>query len=107
LPAPQSTFAAEQQKALLAQQAREQLDPRVMSELPFRTGTDYIDGRRGHLYVVEVAKGSRSVRRVTNDERDYFAPAWSGDGQFAVVGSQARCDVDQLFCGAVFGADSA
>jgi dipeptidyl aminopeptidase/acylaminoacyl peptidase len=81
LPPPPTTFIAEQQKALLAHLAGQDVDPRVMSELPFRSGTDYIDGRRGHIYIVEVAKGSSSVRRVTNDERDYFAPAWNSDGQ--------------------------
>ncbi|MCX6015820.1 MAG: S9 family peptidase [Chloroflexales bacterium] len=80
LPAPPTMFFAEQQKAFLAHQAGQAVDPRVMNELPFRTGTDYIDGRRSHIYLVEVAKGPSSVRRVTKDKRDYFAPAWSHDG---------------------------
>ena len=71
----------EQAAARTAQAAKERIDPRVITELPFRTGTEYIDGKRGHLYVVTVAVGASSLRRVTTDDRDYGAPSWSSDSQ--------------------------
>ena len=79
--APQSAFEAEQRKAQHTHDQKQRIDPRVINELPFRTGTDYIEGRRGHLYVLEVAKGQSSITRVTTDARDYGTPSWSRDGQ--------------------------
>ncbi len=76
-----SALEREHASARTAQRAKERIDPRVITELPFRTGTEYIDGKRGHLYVISVATGAASLRRVTTDERDYSAPTWSADGQ--------------------------
>ncbi len=79
--APQSAFEAEQRKAQQTHDQKQRIDPRVINELPFRTGTDYIEGRRGHIYVLEVARGQSSIKRVTTDERDYGTPCWGPDGQ--------------------------
>jgi len=79
--APANAFEAEQQQALKKHTDALRIDPRVINELPFRTGTDYIEGRRGHLYVVDVAQGRSSLKRVTADARDYGTPCWGPDGQ--------------------------
>lgn len=71
----------EQAAARVAQATKDHVDPRVISELPFRTGTEYIDDKRGHLYLVDVAVGASSLQRITHDERDYRSPSWSADGQ--------------------------
>lgn len=98
-PPPPTAFAADQAKATKEQRARDAIDPRVIGELPFRTGTDYINGRRGHLYIVEVAKGSSSQRRITDDARDYWAPAWAPDGQSLWSTAKQHPDTTQYFVG--------
>lgn len=76
-----TAFEREQAAARAVQAGKDRIDPRVITELPFRTGTDYIDGKRAHLYLVDVAVGSASIRRVTVDDRDYRSPSWSADGR--------------------------
>lgn len=49
-------------------------DPRVVDRLKYRTGTSYLDGRRSHIYVVEVETGD--VERITDGEKDFTNPEW-------------------------------
>ncbi len=73
----------------------EEPDPRVIDRMVYRAGTEYLDGRRSHVYVIDVATALESsetddpdgdaITRLTGaDElpadRDYVAPAW-GDGE--------------------------
>lgn len=88
--APTSKFEADQQKATKEYAAQQRIDPRVIDELPFRTGTDYIEGRRGQLYVVDVHHGARSLKRITDDQRDYGVPTWAADG--SAVYAEAKRD---------------
>lgn len=98
-PTPTTAFAADQAKATKEQHARDAVDPRVIGELPFRTGTDYINGRRGQLYIVEVAKGRSSQRRISDDARDYWAPAWSPDGASLWSTAKQSPETTQYFVG--------
>jgi dipeptidyl aminopeptidase/acylaminoacyl peptidase len=75
---------------------REPPDPRVIDRLVFRTGTDYFDGTRSHLYVVDLA--ADAVERLTRDgadgaenhqappiesdgRRDFETPEWGADSE--------------------------
>lgn len=89
-PAPTSKFEADQQKAAKDYAAQQRIDPRIIDELPFRTGTDYIEGRRGQLYVVDVNRGASSLKRITDDQRDYGVPTWAVDG--SAVYAEAKRD---------------
>jgi dipeptidyl aminopeptidase/acylaminoacyl peptidase len=51
---------------------REPPDPRVIDRLVFRTGTNYFDGTRSHLYVVDL--DDDSVRRLTRGGGDEALP---------------------------------
>ncbi|MFN4292746.1 MAG: S9 family peptidase [Thermoflexales bacterium] len=64
------------------------LDPRVVSRVPYRTGTTFIEDRYAHIYVVDVPaslaefKAGRAFRLTPNDSLANFAPpAWSADGK--------------------------
>ena len=59
-------------------------DPRVHDTIPYRTGVDYMSGRRSHAYVVNVADARNQVSkpvRLTDGDRDYSAPVWAPDGR--------------------------
>lgn len=101
-PMPDATpLEREQAAARVAQAAKQHVDPRVIGELPFRTGTDYIDEKRGHLSVVTVAAGAASLVRVTHDERDYRSPSWSADGRTLYAAAKADPAGTDYFVGSV------
>ena len=54
--------------------------PLVITRLQFkRDGVGYLDERRSHLYILEVATGD--TRQITNGPYDDSEPAWSPDGR--------------------------
>ncbi|BCX05624.1 MAG: peptidase S9 [Candidatus Roseilinea sp.] len=64
------------------------LDPRVISRVPYRTGTTFIEDRYAHIYVVDVPasfvepNSTKAFRLTPNDTVANFAPpAWSADGK--------------------------
>ena len=64
------------------------LDPRLVSQVPYRTGTTYIEDRRAHIFVVDVPasfaepSAARPRRLTPNDSTaDFGAPRWSADGR--------------------------
>ncbi|NGM68880.1 S9 family peptidase [Natronolimnobius sp. AArcel1] len=64
----------------------EESDPRVIDRPIYRAGTEYFDGRRSHVYVLDLEtalEGSAdddAVTRLTHGDRDHITPTW-GDGK--------------------------
>ncbi len=63
-------------------------DPRVISRVPYRTGTTFIEDRYAHIYVVDVPaslaefKAGQAFRLTPNESLAHFAPpVWSADGK--------------------------
>ncbi len=72
----------------------DRLDPRVITRLPYRTGTTFLEDKFRHLYVVDApaAPGEGELpkpRRVTDGELSFEGPAWSADGQ-SLLGAASR-----------------
>ncbi|MCL6510101.1 MAG: S9 family peptidase [Anaerolineae bacterium] len=64
------------------------LDPRVVSRVPYRTGTTFIEDRYTHIYVTEVPASfaepnqAQAIRLTPNDGAANFgAPTWSADSR--------------------------
>ncbi|AGB35926.1 S9 family peptidase [Natronococcus occultus] len=68
-------------------------DPRVIDRMIYRAGTEYVDGRRSHVYVLEVeaalegavdpADGDdtgAAITRLTDGDDDYVGPTWGDAG---------------------------
>lgn len=98
-PVTKTAFEREQAAARTVQSAKERIDPRVISELPFRTGTEYVDGKRGHIYTLDVALGAPSLQRVTHDERDYTAATWSAGGTALYAICKSNPETTDYFIG--------
>lgn len=64
-------------------------DPRIVQRLPYRTGTSYISDHFQQIYVIPAAespdKEANKPRRLTNEDADHNAPAWTPDGQFILT----------------------
>ncbi|MFC4540729.1 S9 family peptidase [Halosolutus amylolyticus] len=77
---------------------REEPDPRVIDRLVYRADTEYFDGRRSHVYTIDVESAldgdvatdpeDAAVTRLTDGDADHVAPAW-GDGETVYYASKA------------------
>ncbi|WP_114577987.1 S9 family peptidase [Saliphagus sp. LR7] len=64
---------------------REPPDPRVIDRTVYRAHREYADGRRRHVYVVDVEAAldddrKEAITRITDGDRDYAAPTWGDSG---------------------------
>ncbi len=57
---PKDAFEAKQRREAEEHEEKERFDPRVVRRQPYRAGTDYLDDRRTHIYVIP------SPRRLPN-----------------------------------------
>ena len=60
---------------------RETPDPRVIDRTVYRSGQQYFDGARSHVYVAHVGEGLASaeavdIERVTDGDTDFGSPEW-------------------------------
>lgn len=70
--------------------------PWVIDRLQFKEDEiGYLDRRRTHLYVCEVA--SRKTVQVTSGDYDDSQPAWSPDGKFLAFASNRTPDADRNY----------
>jgi dipeptidyl aminopeptidase/acylaminoacyl peptidase len=68
-------------------------DPRVIDRMIYRAGTEYFDGRRNHVYVLNVdaalegdgastngdGNAGEAITRLTDGDADHVAPTWGDD----------------------------
>lgn len=73
---------------------REAPDPRVIDRTVYRTKGGYFDGRRTHVYVLDLA--DETVERITDGEDDFSGPAW-GDGDTLYFARSAGDDPDDCY----------
>ncbi len=62
----------------------EEPDPRVIDRMIYRAATRYFDGKRSHVYVLDVEEAlageyGDGLERLTDGDADYVAPAWGDD----------------------------
>ncbi len=57
-------------------------DPRIVTRIPYRTGTNYLDDRFTQVCVMAVNDDSAKPRRLTSIDADHNPPQWSPDGQY-------------------------
>jgi dipeptidyl aminopeptidase/acylaminoacyl peptidase len=73
-------------------------DPRVLRQLPYRTGTSYLDDRFAQVYVVDVPAPDAppaKARRLTNENVNHQPPQWSPDGRYLYTGRAEDPDADE------------
>lgn len=72
-------------------------DPRVIDRKVYRAGQSYLDGRRSHVYTVDLdAEGEGeddSVERLTDGDYDHTSPEW-GDADTLYYGAKQTDDPD-------------
>jgi dipeptidyl aminopeptidase/acylaminoacyl peptidase len=99
-PPPASAIEAKHRKELKEDKEQKKTDPRVITRLPYRTGTEYYDDRFSHIYVVD-ADGDGKPYRVTDGDLNFNSISWTKDGAAIISQQSRRPDYDPWFYQAV------
>lgn len=84
------------------EKAADRFDPRVLTRIPYRTGTTYLEDKFRHLYVAgaPAAPGQGDLPkpiRVTDGEQSYEGPVWSADGKSLLSATTRDPEAGNLF----------
>ncbi len=91
-PSPASALEAKQKKEREEEKEKAKRDPRVITRLPYRAGTEYYDDRFSHIYVMDVkASGEDAGKpyRLTDGDLNFGSISWARDGSF-IISTQSR-----------------
>jgi dipeptidyl aminopeptidase/acylaminoacyl peptidase len=91
------TKRAAEQRAYAEEQRN---DPRVVTKLPYRSGTSFFDDRRRHIYLLDLPADdtpSAPARRITDGDLHYAPPAWLPDGSALLTTATRDPEADSLF----------
>lgn len=100
-PEPEDEWARDQATARRDHEEERRFDPRVLTRLPYRSGTEFFDDRRNHIYVLDVPDGDEEAgpppRRLTDGDLHYGPPAWMPDGRSLLTTATRDPEADALF----------
>lgn len=98
---PASAWEARRAQEQRAYDEERRADPRVITRLPYRSGTSFFDERRRHVYLIDVPAGDiealPSPRRITDGDLHYGPPAWMPDGASLLTTATRDPEADSLF----------
>lgn len=99
---PGDALEARHRKEATEHKEKLKADPRVITRLPYRTGTEFLDDRFTHLYVIDVpaadaAEPAPKPQRVTEGDRNFSEITWAGDGRSLISALSHDPDYDPGF----------
>lgn len=100
-PPPADPWEVRRAKEQRQRDEERRVDPRVITRLPYRSGTSFFDDRRRHVYLAEVPAGDVEApppaRRITDGDLHYGPPTWMPDGQSLLTTATRDPEADSLF----------
>lgn len=100
-PEPADAWEAKRAKEQRQHEEARRNDPRVVTRLPYRSGTSFFDDRRRHVYLVEVPADDDAPppqpRRLTDGDLHYGPPTWMPDGKSLLTTATRDPEADSLF----------
>lgn len=103
-PAPKDAWDLKRDKEQKQHDEELRLDPRIVSRVPYRTGTTFIEDRYTHIYLADVPasfaepNGSKPRRITPNDSTANFnGVQWSVDGKAIYSATSRDPDSGELF----------
>ncbi len=98
-PPPSDKLEAEQREARKERDEQKRWDPRVVSRLPYRVGTNFLDDRYTQIYVMPVAERlegkEAKPRRLTSVDANHEQPQWTPDGKYILTARMAKPGDDE------------
>ena len=95
-PPPKDELEGKVRKVEQEHEEESRVDPRVYRGLPFKTGTNFVEDRYMHIFVVEVDDPEANPRRLTDGNADFSQPRWSPNGRFLWSTSTRRPTQDRF-----------
>jgi dipeptidyl aminopeptidase/acylaminoacyl peptidase len=96
---PVDKLESEQREARKERDEQKRWDPRIVSRIPYRTGTSFLDDRFTQIYVIPVAEGlegkDAKPRRLTSTDANHEQPQWTPDGQYLLTARMAKPGDDE------------
>jgi dipeptidyl aminopeptidase/acylaminoacyl peptidase len=86
---PASALEAKHRKEWKEEEDRRKADPRVITRFPYRTGTEFLDDRFSHIYVMDVGDEPGKPYRLTEGEMNFDHISWTKDGRY-LLSTQSR-----------------
>ncbi len=81
-------LVAQQQAERRQQEEIDRWDPRIVTRVPYREGTTYLDDRFTQVFIISINDENAKPQRLTDLDANYAAPRWTTDSQ-AVITSRA------------------
>lgn len=88
---PSNELEAKHRKEIKEDEEKKKIDPRIITKLPYRTGTEYSDDRYAHIYVMDVPKTDEKIKpyRLTDGDFHFNEISWTRDGS-AIISTQTN-----------------
>ncbi len=97
---PADAWEAKRAKEQREHDEERRIDPRVITRLPYRSGTSFFDERRRHIYLIDLPEPDEPApppRRITDGDLHYGPPAWMPDGASLLTTATRDPEADSLF----------
>lgn len=98
-PKPQDKLEGKHRKERKDFEETKRWDPRVVSRIPYRTGTSFLTDHFTQIYVMPVAEGlpreEAKPRRLTSVNADHNPPQWTPDGSYLLTARMGNPDGDE------------
>ncbi len=96
---PTNEFEAKQRAERKEYEEKKRWDPRISEQIPYRTGTAFLDDRYAQIYVTpaHADPGDSNVkpRRLTDIDAHHSDPVWTPDGKFILTARAAEPESDE------------
>jgi dipeptidyl aminopeptidase/acylaminoacyl peptidase len=96
---PRDELAAKHRKERQEFDEKKRLDPRIHTQLPYRTGTAFLDDRFKQVYIFSIDEDSsqeaKKPRRLTDIDADCASPQWTPDGLSILTTHAADSNYDE------------
>ncbi len=96
---PVTALEAKHRTEIKDEAEKQKSDPWVITRLPYRTGTQYLDDRFMHIYVVDAQADADEPKpfRLTEGEQDFGDISWAKDGASIFTVSSRTPEYDPWF----------
>jgi len=88
---PSNELEAKHRTEIKEDEEKKKIDPRIITRLPYRTGTEYFDDRYTHIYVMDMPHNDEKVKsyRLTDGDFHFNEISWTKDGG-AIISTQTN-----------------
>jgi len=96
---PQDELEGKYRKDRKAEDSKKYFDPMLMTRIPYRSGTSYMNDRTTQVYVIAVDESfegdDAKAKRLTDIDTSHNMPQWSPDGKYIYTSRSTDPEADE------------